>query len=82
MRGKEKIVQEVVQSPDYINRDKVVKNRENYYKLVDLTRDWATVVKVVVEFNKPFLKKKIGNLYNAFACGVEKQGEVRIWTKP
>jgi hypothetical protein len=80
MRDKESIVQEILHNPDFINRDKDFRNRENYYKLVTLTRN-IRLVKVVVEFKKPFLKKKIGNLYNAFACGVEKQGEVRVWTK-
>jgi hypothetical protein len=81
MRGNQDIARDVVQSPDFINRDKDFKNRENYYKLVTLSRNRITLVKVVVEFNHTMFKSRIGYLYNAFACGVEKQGEVRIWTK-
>jgi len=80
MRDNQKIAQEIVQDPEFINRDKNFKNRENYYKTVTLSRKRTALVKVVVEFKGSFLKR-VGYLYNAFACGVEKQGEVRIWTK-
>jgi|WetSurMetagenome_2_1015567.scaffolds.fasta_scaffold1112503_1 hypothetical protein len=80
MRDNQKIVQEIIQNPDYINRDKDFKNRENYYKVVTLSRNRITLVKVIVELKKPLFRKS-GYLYNAFACGVEKPGEVRIWTK-
>jgi hypothetical protein len=82
MRNQQKVVQDIIQSPDFINGDKDFKNRHSYYKFTTLPRLGETYVKVIVEFKTELLGTEKGFVYNAFACRGEKQGEVRKWTKP
>ncbi len=82
MRNQQKTVQDIIQSPDFLNRDKDFKNRYSYYKLTVLPRLGVTYVKVIVEFRRSILVIDKGFVYNAFSCRGEKKGEVRIWTKP
>jgi hypothetical protein len=81
MRYQQNVVQDILKTPEFINRDKDFHNRFSYYKLTTLPSLGETYVKVIVEFKKYIFASEKGFVYNAFSCRGEKQGEVRVWTK-
>ena len=81
IEGEEGIIKAIIETPDFINRSKVVKNSHLYYKRLVLKTVGDTYVRVVTEIKREHLLNKWGLLKTALACNGEREEEVRLWTK-
>ena len=80
MENQQGVVKAVLETPNFINKDKNYGNRRCYYKQLVLPVIGSTYVKVIVQKSK-WLGWNKCHVINAYACDKPSRGETLKWKK-